>query len=64
MPQGSLLSPILFLLYNVELVRIYSKPKSGAIALGFIDNINILVYSKSTEANYRLVETIYKEFLR
>jgi hypothetical protein len=54
---------MLFLLYNAELVRIYSKLKSGAVALGFIDDVNILVYSKSTEANCRLLETIHEEYL-
>ena len=48
-PQSSPLSPILFLLYNEELIRICNQPSLGIHSLGFVDDLNILVYSTSTE---------------
>jgi hypothetical protein len=50
-PQGSPLSPILFLLYNEELIRMCSQPHRGLHSIGFIDDLNILAYSSSTEQN-------------
>jgi len=48
-PQGSPLSPILFLLYNEELIRICNQPSLGIHSLGFVDDLNILAYSATTE---------------
>jgi exonuclease III len=50
-PQGSPLSPILFLLYNEELIRTCNQPSLGIHSLGFMDDLNILAYSGSTEQN-------------
>jgi hypothetical protein len=60
-PQGSPLSPILFLLYNSELVELCSGPRTSAI--GFMDDINILTYSKSTERNCLELETVHSRCL-
>jgi hypothetical protein len=51
LPQGSPLSPILFLLYNEELLRIANRPNLRVHSIGFIDDLNLLTYSKSTEQN-------------
>ena len=56
-PQGSPLLPILFLFYNVELVEMCSQGNTSAV--GFIDNINILAYSRSTEQNYNVLEAVH-----
>jgi hypothetical protein len=48
LPQGSHLSPILFLLYNEELLRIANRPNLGVHSIGFVDDLNLLAYSKST----------------
>ncbi|GAA5846556.1 hypothetical protein JCM11251_006525 [Rhodosporidiobolus azoricus] len=46
--QGSTLSPILFLLYNVDLIRLAKAPSS--CGFGWIDNVNILAWGPSVPA--------------
>ena len=55
-PQGSPLSPILFLFYNSELLDLCQRPKEGLSAIGFADDVNMLAYSRSTESNCRILE--------
>ena len=38
-PQGSPLSPILFLLYNEELIRMCNQPSLGIHSIGFMDDL-------------------------
>jgi hypothetical protein len=47
-PQGSLLSPILYLYYNADLIDT-SNQQQNTIATGYIDDIGILCWGKSTE---------------
>jgi hypothetical protein len=61
--QGSPLSPILFILYNSELFDLYRRPKGGLLSVGFADDLNILVYSDSTEANCRTLEQAHERCL-
>jgi hypothetical protein len=63
-PQGSPLSPILFLLYTVELQAICNHPWEGLSGIGFADDINLLIYSESTEANYRKLEQVHARLLQ
>jgi hypothetical protein len=56
-PQGSPLSPILFLFYNSELLDLCQRPKEGLTAVGFADDVNMLAFSRSTETNCRILET-------
>lgn len=62
-PQGSTLSPILFLLYASQLLEICNRPKDRISAIGFADDSHILTYSKSTETNCRTLERIHNECL-
>jgi hypothetical protein len=55
-PQGSPLSPILFLFYNSELLDLCQRPKEGLTAVGFADDVNMLAYSRSTETNCKILE--------
>jgi hypothetical protein len=58
--QGSLLSPILFLLYNKELLRIANRPNLRVHSIRFIDNLNLLAYNKSTEQNCATLSQVHK----
>lgn len=60
-PQGSPLSPILYLFYNADLLEICDRPGINASSLGFVDDANMLAYGKSTEENCSILESIYKK---
>ena len=60
-PQGSSLSPILFLLFAAELLAILRSPNVSS--LGFVDDTNILTFSNTTEQNCRILESLHKKFL-
>ena len=62
-PQGSPLSPILFLFYNSGLLELCQRPKEGLSVVGFLDDVNILAYSSSTENNYRMLEACHSKCL-
>jgi retron-type reverse transcriptase len=53
-PQGSMLSPILFLFFASTLLPQLNAGTTTAI--GFVDDTNILTFSRSTEANCRFLE--------
>ena len=62
-PQGSTLSPILFLFYNAELLDICNQPRQRISAVGFADDVNILTYGRSTEGNCRTLERTHSRCL-
>ena len=59
-PQGSPLSPILFLLYNADLVRICSRAREGVHGIGFVDDLNVLAYGPSTEHNCAKLSRVHE----
>ena len=59
--QGSPLLLILFLLYNEELIRMCNQPSLGIHSIGFIDDLNILAYSASTEQNCALLSRVHEK---
>ena len=61
--QGSLLSLILFLLYIEELLSLVNRPNQGVYTIGFVNNLNLLAYNKSTEQNCATLGKIYKRCL-
>ena len=60
-PQGSPISPILFLFFNADLVEICDKMGVTAISMGFVDDINILTYGKTIERNCQTLSGVHAE---
>ena len=63
-PQGSPLLPILFLLYNAELFKVYALPKQGIHAPEFVDHLNILAYSRTTAINCTKLSMVHDQYLQ
>ena len=63
-PQGLLLSLILFLLYNAELVEMCSIPSQEVHEISFVNDLNVLAYSSSTEANCTTLSRVHEQCLR
>ena len=59
-PQGSPLSPILFLFYNAELLEVCQEP--GQVSnIGFVDDCNLLVWGPTTEGNCELLARVHQK---
>lgn len=58
-PQGSRISPILYLFYNADLLDVCENVSLRTSATGFVDDVNILTHSLSTEQNCRNLERIH-----
>jgi ribonuclease HI len=54
-PQGSPLSPVLYIFYNAELLEIPGE-RSGVLSLGFIDDILYGIQGETEEGNARELE--------
>ena len=63
MPQGSPLSPILFLLYIATLYKALAK-SPGLLVVGFADDINLMVFSGNAQANCRRLENAWQIYKR
>lgn len=59
-PQGSPISPILYLFYNADLVKECVKPTLNTSTTAFVDDTTILTYSRSTERNCRNLERVHE----
>jgi hypothetical protein len=51
------------LFYIAELLQLCNRLKEGLSAIGFADNVNMLVYSQSIEANCCKLESIYRKLV-
>ncbi len=61
-PQGSPLSPILYLFYNSDLIDRYNTAERlNTVATGFVDNIGLLTVGNTTEETYENLRKIHKE---
>ena len=59
-PQGSPLSPILYLFYNADLIdEIANRYRNIALVTGYIDDVCILVWGLSPEVNCWQLERIH-----
>ncbi len=63
-PQGSPLSPILFLVYNANLVEICNPPTLSASGTSFVDDVNALAFGKLTEENCTTLQTVHEQCLK
>lgn len=63
-PQGSPISPILFLFFNADLVEICDNLNLTATEVGFVDDINILAYGKSTQTNCNTLRYAHDECIK
>ncbi|KAJ5094940.1 reverse transcriptase [Penicillium argentinense] len=60
-PQGSPISPILYLFYNADLIdEIHHAAPGQVLVTGYIDDICILVWSKSSRKNCRLLQHLHQ----
>ena len=50
-------------IYNSELFEVCRDPASGLSSIGFADDLNILAYRLSTEANYKILERTHRKCL-
>ena len=60
-PQGSPPSPILYLFYNADLLEIGSRPDLNMCTSGYIDDVAILVSSRTTEENCGRLKEVHAE---
>ena len=59
-PQGSPVSPILFLFFNKDLVDFCTWSTGKVTGIGFVDDVNILVVGNSTESNCWTLEHVHR----
>ena len=59
-PQGSPLSPILFLFYISELLERFTEPAKGILGIGFVDDTNLITWGKSAGENCRKLTEAHK----
>jgi exonuclease III len=59
-PQGSPISPILFLFFIADLLDATNDIALRVSAIGFVDDIHVLTYGDSTERNCRTLERIHE----
>jgi Reverse transcriptase (RNA-dependent DNA polymerase) len=62
-PQGSSISPILYLFYNASFLKEYDDIRLRRSVTGFVDDVNILAFSESTEENCRRLREIHNKCL-
>lgn len=57
-PQGSPLSPILYLFYNSDLIEICTDPTLQSVASELVDDVAVLVCGNSAEESLATLQII------
>jgi hypothetical protein len=61
--QKSLMSLILYLFYNANLLKLLEQSFRKIIVIDFVDDLNILIYDINTIDNFRLFEKMHEHCL-
>jgi hypothetical protein len=61
--QKSLMSSILYLFYNVNLLKLLEQSSRKMIVIDFVNDINILIYDINTISNCRLLKKMHEHCL-
>ena len=64
LPQDSPMSPILYLFFNAGLLELIDRSEVKATAIGFVDDINLLTYERSTKENCATLKRIHSACVR
>ena len=59
MPQGSPMSPILFLIYITDLLKELQDPETGTLGFGFVDDTSLVAWGGSAAENCRKLTYIH-----
>lgn len=60
-PQGSPLSPILFLFYISELLEEYEDLRNQGFGFGFVDDTNLITWSQSAQENCNRLSAMHEK---
>jgi hypothetical protein len=60
-PQGSPLSPILFLFYISGLLELFDKPQDKVLGFGFVDDTNLIAWGDSAVDNCRRLTAAHSQ---
>ena len=63
-PQGSPMSPILYLFYTAELLEACNNPRERLSASAFVDDTILLAYGLFTEQNCQILERAHEVCLK
>jgi hypothetical protein len=58
-PQGSPVSPVLYLFYNADLIEAYRTEESEAV--GYIDDVSILAIGDTAQRNYKTLKIVHRK---
>jgi len=62
--QGAKLSPILFIVFAHQLLRVCENVRLRTSGIGFVNDTTIMIYEDTTEYNCEMLKKIYKRCLK